>query len=87
MAESDLHGRIPSKTLGLHLHGDGTALRLYDSSRSLRLPTRQEALAAKTREVAEKDALTDRLRGELEALRRLLPPGAADPAGSCGTSS
>jgi Uma2 family endonuclease len=82
-----IQGRLPSKILGLHLERDGTTLRLYDPQRSLRLTTRQEALAAKNQELAERVAENDRLRRELEALRRLLPPGTGDPAGSCGTSS
>jgi len=89
-----VHGRIPSKILGLHLERDGTALRLYNPATAARLLTREEALAASNQQLALtnqqlalKDAENERLRRELEALRRTLPPAAGDPSGSCGTSS
>jgi Uma2 family endonuclease len=73
--------RLPSEILGLHLERDGTQLRLYDPTAARRLPMRQEALIAKQAElavkdaqIADKDAENDRLRREIEALRRLLPP-------------
>src|SRR5208283_5431620 len=46
------HGRLPSKILGLHLERDGTALRLYNPATALRLPTREEALAASNQQLA-----------------------------------
>ncbi len=89
-----VHGRIPSKILGLHLERDGTALRLYNPATAVRLPTREEALAASnqqlaltTQQLALRNAENERLRRELDALRRTLPPAAGDPSGSCGTSS
>jgi Uma2 family endonuclease len=69
-------GRLPSKILGLHLERDGTQLRFFDPKTGRRLPTRQEALAAKDAELAATNAENERLRRELEALRQLLPPGA-----------
>ena len=80
-------GRLPSQILGLHLERDRTALRLFDPGKSARLPTREEALAASRQQLAIRDAENERLRRELEALRRILPPAAGDPSGSCGTSS
>ncbi len=89
-----VHGRIPSKILGLHLERDETALRLYNPATAARLPTREEALAASNQQLALTNqqlalinAENERLRRELEALRRTLPPAAGDPSGSCGTSS
>ncbi|MGA9925641.1 MAG: Uma2 family endonuclease, partial [Isosphaeraceae bacterium] len=89
-----VHGRLPSKILGLYLERDGTALRLYNPAPAARLLTREEALAASdqqlaltTQQLALRDAENERLRRELEALRRTLPPAAGDPSGSCGTSS
>jgi Uma2 family endonuclease len=66
-----VEGRLPSVVLGLHLERAGTQLRLFDPGAERRLPTRQEALAAK-------EAENEQLRREIEALRRLLPPDAAD---------
>ncbi len=87
-----VHGRIPSKILGLHLERDGRALRLYNPATAVRLPTREEALAASnqqlaltTQQLALRNAENERLRRELDALRRTLPPAAGDPSVSCGT--
>src|SRR5208282_432291 len=90
-----VHGRLPSKILGLYLERDGTELRLYNPATAARLPTREEALAASNQQLALQNrqlALQDqqlalqneeneRLRRELEALRRTLPPAAGDPSG------
>jgi Uma2 family endonuclease len=58
-----ISGRQPSEVLGLHLEADGFELRLYDPITQSRLPTRIER-AERAQRVAE------RLREELEALRR-----------------
>ncbi len=87
-------GRLPSEILGLHLERDGTSLRLYNPATATRLPTRQEALAASNQQLAVtnqqlalKDAENERLRSELEALRRSLGTAPVNPSGPCGTSS
>jgi Uma2 family endonuclease len=56
-------GRLPSKVLGLHLERKGQELRFYDPRTGEWLPTPVEA-----REKAE--AEVERLRREVEALRR-----------------
>ena len=87
-------GRLPSEILGLHLERDGTSLRLYNPATATRLPTRQEALAASNQQLAVtnqqlalKDAENERLRSELEALRRSSGTAPVNPSGPCGTSS
>jgi Uma2 family endonuclease len=79
-----VEGRLPSKFLGLHLERDGTQLRLFDPALGRRLPTPAERLrqirAEKRlaeleieRERAtrlETEAEMERLRRELDALRR-----------------
>jgi hypothetical protein len=76
-------GRLPSVVLGLHLERDGSQLRLYDprTQQWLRTPREdREALElaeaerereAESRKLAE--AEVERLRKELEALRRNPP--------------
>jgi Uma2 family endonuclease len=60
-----LDGRLPSEVIGLHLERDGRALRLYDpSTRNWLLTPRERAAVA--------EAELERLRRELEQLRR--PP-------------
>ena len=70
-------GRLPSKVLGLHFEVDNETLRVYDPEAQLWIPTpreqaEQEAEAhrreAKARQEAE--AEVERLRREVEALRR-----------------
>ena len=62
-AIAPLAGRLPSAVLGLHLERAGTELRLFDPATGQRLPT--------TRERAEQaEAEVQRLRRELEELRR-----------------
>jgi Uma2 family endonuclease len=56
-------GRLPSKVLSLHLERDGTELRLYDPATQAWLPTPEE-------EVDQAQAEFERLRRELDALRR-----------------
>jgi Uma2 family endonuclease len=69
-----VEGRLPSEVLGLHLQSIGQILRLYDPAAGRIVPTWQEsALEAEAalRAAAEEN---ERLRRELEALRR--PPAA-----------
>ena len=56
-------GRLPSKVLGLHLEPSGGLLRLYDPAAGRWLPT-----------PPERKADNERLRREIEELRRRLPP-------------
>lgn len=84
-----VNGRLPSEILGLHLEREGQELRLYDLEGHYRLPKRGErASAAEERaESAEQRALAqeallqatkaenERLRQELDALRRLTSSG------------
>jgi Uma2 family endonuclease len=77
-----IRGRLPSKVLGLHLEAVGELLRLYDPSTSRWLETPPEveearkqaeagrAAEAKARQQAEAEA--ERLRREIEELRRRL---------------
>ena len=61
-------GRLPSVVLGLHLERDGLELRLVDPATGRRLPTRNENAAARL----EAEAENERLRREIEVLRRRL---------------
>jgi Uma2 family endonuclease len=84
-----LHGRLPSRVLGLHLQGAGDNLRLFDPQTGNYLPTPQELLAqtqqnlgqAEQRILGLQQQLTvheteiRELRAALEELRRRLPPG------------
>lgn len=66
-------GRLPSQVLGLHLEADGELLRLYDPAKKKWLPTPPEVEEARRREATARrraEAELDRLRKELEALRR-----------------
>ena len=79
-----IDGRLPSVTLGLLLERDGTQLRLIDPTTGRRLPTPGEQVTEARAEAAEAIARADRaeanrlavldenqrLRGELETLRR-----------------
>jgi Uma2 family endonuclease len=56
-------GRLPSQVLGLHLEQHGRELRFYNPETSAWLPTPQETIAQATAE-------NERLRKELEALRK-----------------
>ena len=64
-----IRGRLPSKVLGLHLEAVGELLRLYDPSTDRWLETPPEVAEARQRAEAE----VERLRGEIEELRRRLP--------------
>jgi Uma2 family endonuclease len=65
-----VHGRLPSRVLGLHLEAAGRELRLYDPSTRQWLPTPQESLAESQRRLAQVESENERLRREIEALRR-----------------
>jgi Uma2 family endonuclease len=65
-----VEGRLPSKVLGLHLKGEGTLLRLFDPVTESRLPIPPEERIARQQAEAE----VERLRRELDELRRRLPP-------------
>ncbi len=74
-------GRLPSRTLGLHLERAGEELRLYDPAVGGWLPTPEErALGAEAAQQQAQAALrqaeseNERLRRELKSLRRQLPP-------------
>jgi Uma2 family endonuclease len=69
-------GRLPSAVLGLHLERRGTELRLYDPAIGRCLLTRAEQVAEATADRQRLEAENDRLRRELEALRRKHPGGA-----------
>ncbi len=59
----EVDGRLPSKVLGLHLERNGAELRFHDPKTATWLPTPREARARAEAEV-------ERLRRELESLRR-----------------
>jgi Uma2 family endonuclease len=67
-------GRLPSLITGLHLERDGRDCRLYDPALGRWLPTPAEKIAAAEAEL-------DRLRREVEALRRSKANG---PNGASG---
>jgi Uma2 family endonuclease len=62
-------GRLPSQVLGLHLEAVGEQLRLYDPARKQWLPIPPENREG----LLQAEAEIDRLRKELEALRRQHP--------------
>jgi Uma2 family endonuclease len=62
-AIAPVKGRLPSKVLGLHLERHGRELRLYD-------PACKRWLATPEERAAQAESEVDRLRRELEALRR-----------------
>jgi Uma2 family endonuclease len=63
-------GRLPSDRLGLHLERDGIHLRLWNPATGDRLPTRPERIAAEAARANQAEAEVERLRRELEQLRR-----------------
>jgi Uma2 family endonuclease len=70
--------RLVSDVLGLHLEASGERLRLFDPQRAIYLPTPVEIREALARESAARlaaEAEVQRLRSEIEALRRTAPPG------------
>jgi Uma2 family endonuclease len=75
-------GRLPSALLGLHLERDGRRLRLHDPATGLRLLTPRERMekekADRQRaeaELARADVENERLRQEIESLRKRLGEG------------
>jgi Uma2 family endonuclease len=65
-----VNGRLPSQVLGLHLERDGQQLRLFDPVTGLRLLTASERAEAAEAELQRIAKDNDRLRQEIEALRR-----------------
>jgi Uma2 family endonuclease len=65
-------GRFPSKELGLHLVSQGRELRWYDPRKKQVLPTPTEALAQEQAARQRAEAEAERLRKELDDLRRRL---------------
>lgn len=67
-----VQGRLPSEILGLHLERDGSALRLFDpqTGRRLLTPRERAAEAIDERQCVENE--NERLRREIEELRRRL---------------
>jgi len=63
-------GRLPSEVLGLHLECEGPHLRLYDPATGRRVPKREELrIEAETR-TRQIEAENERLRREVETLRK-----------------
>lgn len=67
-----IDGRLPSASLGLLLERDGPRLHLIDPASGLRLPTPRERASAAEARLAASESENDRLRRELEDLRRRL---------------
>jgi Uma2 family endonuclease len=65
-----VHGRLPSRVLGLHLEGAGRALRLYDPSAQEWLPTPEEHLARTQQQLTQSQQRRTELEGELQRLRQ-----------------
>lgn len=66
-------GRLPSKVLGLHLERQGHRLRFYDPVSGQYLRSRPETIAEERAARQQAEAEAERLRRELEALRRQRP--------------
>jgi Uma2 family endonuclease len=69
-----LKGRLPSQGLGLHLAPDGKDLRLYDPASKSWLPTPEERVVQAEERATHAEIENERLRRELNQLRRQLPP-------------
>ena len=67
-------GRLPSRVLGLHLERVGRDLRLHDPTAVEWLPTPRERAERAESVLRQVEAENERLRREIEALRRHLPP-------------
>jgi len=65
-----LDGSLRSKKLGLILQPDGNQLRLVNPETGNRLPTRDEARAVAEAALSESELEVERLRRELEELKR-----------------
>lgn len=63
-------GRLPSEVIGLHLERVGDQLRLWDPATGRRVPTPAEARAASEAARKEVEAENERLRREIEELKR-----------------
>jgi hypothetical protein len=75
MAIRSVKDRLPSKVLGLHLEADAEMLRFYDPAKRRRLPIPPEVQQAfrEERDARRRaEAEIERLRRELEELRRRL---------------
>jgi Uma2 family endonuclease len=70
-----IEGRLPSEVTGLRLERDGTMLRLYDPATGGWLPTLEEARARAEAAAEKLGAENERLRREIESLRRRLGKG------------
>jgi Uma2 family endonuclease len=73
LALREVAGRLPSRLLGLHLERDGTDLRLWNPATGQWLPTPDEARQHEAAARHQAEAEVERLRRELEELRRRLP--------------
>jgi len=72
-----VRGRLPSQVLGLHLEYDDDLLRFFDPEIGIRLPIPPEIEAERDAEADARrraEAELERLRRELEAVRKQLPP-------------
>ena len=67
---SPVDGRLPSEVLGLHFDRQGRDVRLWEPSTGLWLPTTREIEIA----LSQSELENERLRRELEALRKQLGP-------------
>jgi Uma2 family endonuclease len=75
---SPIDGRLPSEVLGLHFDRQGRDLRLWEPSTGLWLPTTREIEIAHDRlaaELSQTELENERLRRELDELRKKLAPG------------
>ena len=72
--------RLPSAVTGLHLEGDGKDLRLFHPALGRWLPTPAERIAMETDARLAAEADNQRLRAEIEALKRARPNGGVNGA-------
>jgi hypothetical protein len=70
-------GRLPGVVLGLHLERHGTKLRLYDPVTGRWLLTLNEPAAEAEARLERSEAENERLRQELETLKRRLAGGSS----------